>query len=102
MLECPHCDVLIVLRELKHQGMFESYRICPNCSGFFEVDPQTKVRQAIFIVLALFSLALTLLLYFRGTDWLLAACFSYVLLGVLIYWGNRKVYLVPAQPNDQR
>jgi len=30
-----------------------------------------------------------------GTGWLLPAVTSYLILGGLIYWGNRRVYLVP-------
>jgi len=95
---CPHCQVPVDIRSLRYQGMFKSYRICPNCQGLFEVDAKTKQRQALFIVLALVSLALTILLYYRGTGWLFPACVSYVLLAVLIYWGNVKVYFVPADP----
>jgi len=95
---CPHCQVSVDIRSLRHQGMFKSYRICPNCQGPFEVDAKTKRRQALFIVLAMVSLTLTILVYYRGDGWLLPACISYLLLAVLIYWGNKKVYFVPANP----
>ena len=97
---CPHCEVPVDITQLRHQGMFKSYRECPNCQKHFEVDPNTKRRQAFFIVLALISLVLTLLLYFRGVIWLVPACVSYVLLAVLIYWANKKVFYVPARTKN--
>jgi hypothetical protein len=36
-----------------------------------------------------------MLLYFRGSHWLIPALASYIILGVLIYWGNKRVLLVP-------
>lgn len=95
VLHCPHCQVVIVMKQLPHEGMLASFRICPNCEGLFAPDPDTKVRQAICILLALISLVFTLLLYFESNSWLISAVSSYVVLGVLIYWGNKKMYLVP-------
>jgi len=97
MTTCPHCSIEIRLRELRHQGLLKSFRICPNCGGSFTVDSDTKYRQAIFIFIALISLAFTILLYFLGSEWLIPALISYVILGLLIYWGNKQVYLVPYQ-----
>lgn len=78
--------------------MFSSHRICPTCEGAFEVDPQTKKRQAAFIALAMPSLILTILMYFEFRQWAPFAVFSYLVLGVLIYFANRKVYLVKVEP----
>jgi len=97
MLNCPHCQREIILRNLKHQGMFKSYRVCPGCGGCFTVDVATKRRQAAFIVVALGTLVFTLLLYYRGTAWLVPTIVMIVLLGGLIYWANKRVYLVPAE-----
>ena len=83
------------MNELDHPGLFENYRVCPGCGGRFTPDTRSKQRQAFFIVVALISLVLTLLLYFDGTGWLLPAVMSYGILGFLIYWGNRRIYLVP-------
>lgn len=85
----------VVIRELPHQGLFKGYRICPECGGSFTVDTDTKYRQAIFIVIALISLAFTILLYVSDMEWLIPALVSYVALALLIYWGNKKVFLVP-------
>jgi len=49
------------------------------------------------IIIALVSLVLTLLLYYRGTEWLAPAIGSYVILGMIIYWGNKRVFLVSCQ-----
>ena len=95
MPTCPHCSLEIRVRELRHQGLFKNFRICPNCGGRFTVDTDTKHRQAAFIVIAVISLALTLLLYDRDAKWLIPALVSYVVLGLLIYWGNKRVFFVP-------
>jgi len=92
---CPHCSIEIRINELPHEGLFESYRLCPGCGGQFTVDKNTKYRQAALIVIALISLALTILLYFGESRWLVPAVISYAVLGLLIYWGNKKVYFVP-------
>ncbi len=94
MLFCPHCESPVDLRKLKHQGMFAAHRICPTCGKAFEVDPRTKKRQAAFIVLALVSLILTILMYFYFRQWAPYAILSYLVLGVLIFYANSKVYLV--------
>jgi uncharacterized protein (DUF983 family) len=95
MRNCPHCNTEIRIRELPHQGFFESFRVCPDCGGRFDVDMHTKYRQAAFIFLLIVSLVLTLLLYFRGNTWLIPALASYVALGLISYWGNRKLFYVP-------
>lgn len=102
MLTCPHCQETIEIRILPHHGLFKAYRTCPTCAGTFEVDPQTKRRQALFIVLLLISLAATLLLYVQGPTWLLLACATYLLLAGLIYWGNKRVYLVPTDAKHRQ
>ena len=94
MQTCPHCGIEIHLKELPHQGLFNSFKICPSCGDKFTVDTDTKYRQAIFIFIALISLAFTILLYFRGLEWLIPSLVSYVVLGLLIYWGNRQLFLV--------
>jgi uncharacterized protein (DUF983 family) len=97
MPTCPHCSVEICIRKLPYQGFFESYRICPNCGGSFTVDKDTKYRQAALIVILLISLAFTVLLYYRDSKWLIPALVSYVVTGLLLYWGNKKLFLVPYQ-----
>lgn len=47
------------------------------------------------MVLSAISLVFTLLLYYESNNWLEPALSSYIVLGGLIYWGNRKMYLVP-------
>jgi transposase-like protein len=94
---CPHCSLDICVRELPYQGLFKSFRICPNCGESFTVDTDTKYRQAACIVIAVISLVFTLLLYYRDSKWLIPALVSYVVLGLLIYWGNKKVFFVPYQ-----
>jgi hypothetical protein len=58
------------------------------------VDADTKIRQALFIVLSLVSLVLTLLLYFVGSEWLGPALASYAALLLLGVWGNSRITLV--------
>ena len=100
MLTCPHCNIEIRVRELRHPGLFKNYRICPNCQGRFTADTDTKYRQAICIFIAIISLVFTMLLYFGSTEWLIPAIFSYVILGLIICWGNKRIFFVPYK-NDQ-
>jgi len=100
-LACPHCHDEIDLRKLPHQGMFKSFRICPGCGGRFTVDPRTKRRQAAFIVVALVALVFTLLLYYRGTQWLPPALAIYAVFAALLYWANKQVYFVPVEDPDR-
>jgi hypothetical protein len=83
------------MKELPHQGMFASFRICPGCGKLFAPDSDTKIRQGLFIVVALVSLAFTLFLYFDSANWLVPAMSSYLALGFLVFWGNKKMNLVP-------
>jgi hypothetical protein len=99
VLCCPHCNIDIVLKELPHQGLLASFRVCPECGGAFTVDPDTKIRQGIFIFVALLSLVFTVFLYFEFSGWLVPSLSSYVALGLLIYRGNKKMYLVPWPPD---
>jgi hypothetical protein len=48
-----------------------------------------------FLLGALISLALTIALYLRGMAWLAPALISYGFLGVILYRGNRRMFLVP-------
>ena len=95
MHTCPHCNVEIRVRELPHPGLFKNFRLCPDCEGSFTVDTDTKYRQVAFLVIAVTSLVFTLLLYYQGSRWLIPALVSYVVVGLLIYWGNKKVVFVP-------
>ena len=95
MQTCPHCNIEIRIKELPHQGLFGSFRVCPNCGGSFTVDTDTKYRQALFIFIAVISLAFTIFLYFGGSEWMIPALVSYIVLGLLIYWGNRQLFYVP-------
>ena len=58
-------------------------------------DSKTKHRQAIFLFIAIISLVLTMLLYFKGMEWLIPSITSYVILGLFIYLGNKHIFLVP-------
>ncbi len=95
MPECPHCKQVIEGKDLQDQISFKRYRTCPSCAQPFTVDVSTKYRQAIGLLIALISLALTLGLFYQGTDWLIPAIISYIILGLLIYWGNKRVIFVP-------
>ena len=95
MHECPHCHAEIGARALSQQAMFARYRICPSCNGKFTVDRATKYRQIAGIVLAMLSLVLSLLLIFDDRAWLGLAVSSYLALGVMIYWGNKRLFFVP-------
>lgn len=95
MKTCPHCAAEIRVNELPHPGLWKDYRVCPGCGGRFTTDPATKRRQAIFIVVAVVSLVLTILMYIGNTGWLVPALMSYLFLGVWIYRGNKQLFFVP-------
>ena len=101
MRTCPHCNIEIRIRELPHQGLFYSFKVCPDCGGSFTVDTYTKYRQAAFIFVLFISLGFTLLLYFRGTGWMIPALVSYVVLALIIYWGNRQLFFVPYEKSGE-
>lgn len=102
MQTCPHCQSEIELKELPHQGLCKSYRLCPHCGGRFTVDKDTTYRQALFIVIALIALLFTLLLYYGDHSWMLPALASYAALTGLIYWGNKKVCFVPCNEDSEQ
>ena len=95
MQRCPHCNIDTNIRKLPHQGLFKVFRICPNCGGYFTVDAKTKNRQAVFIFILLISTVFTVLMYSRGMEWLIPSLFSYIILGILMYWGNKQLFFVP-------
>ena len=100
MKTCSHCKMEITIKELPHQGLFDSYRICPQCGGSFTVDTDTKYRQFYFIIIILISLIFTLFLYFDSNDWLLPVIISYIVFVALLYWGDKKVYYVPYKKDN--
>ena len=100
-LACPHCNDAIVMRELRHQGLFAFHRLCPHCEKAFSVDRDTRRRHAVCLAVALFSLLFSLLLYAGSDAWLLPALLSYAVLAILIYRGNQEVRLV-ALPEDEK
>ena len=101
MQTCPYCMVKIRFRELPHQdGYFKNLRICPSCGKKITVDADTKRRQYFFILTLFISTVLTVLLYFIGLKWLVPTLFSYIILALQFYWGNKKKILVPYS-NDQ-
>ncbi len=53
----------------------------------------------IAIGVGLVSLLLTMAMYYLGNDWLLPAIISYIVLGAIIFRGNRLLYLVPYPEN---
>ena len=95
MKTCPYCQTEIIVKELPHPEVFKNYGICPKCNGSFTVDTDTKYRQALCLIIGIMSLVFTLFLYFDNNDWLIPAIASYVALGFITYWGNKKLYFVP-------
>jgi hypothetical protein len=101
-LTCPHRGNAIVMRDLPHQELFSSQRPCPHRGGSFTVDRLTRRRRAVFIVIAVVSLLLTVLLYRDADRWLIPALISYAVLAILLHHGNRKVVPVPWSQNENR
>lgn len=83
------------MRELPHPGMFANYRVCPGCHGMFTVDDATKRRQLACLPVAIASLAFTLMMYYGSMQWLAPAVVTYVVIALMVYRGNKLVFLVP-------
>lgn len=97
MLACPHCDEEIRSDDLRrYPSLFANYKVCPYCEGRFTVDRRTKRLHLLALIVAVVSLAFTMLLYYRSTVWLVPSIASYVVLGAIIFLGNRRMYLVPS------
>ena len=102
MQTCPHCNIEICIRKLRHQGLFENYRVCQKCENRFTVDTNTKYLQAVCIFVAIISLVITILMYFQGTTWIIPAIISYFVLVLIIFWGNKRVFLVPYAKDENK
>ena len=48
------------------------------------------------------SLVFTLLLFVGENDWLFPALLSYLVLGILLYRGNKKMFLVPYDKDEDK
>jgi len=101
MLACPHCSTSIDLRQVRHEGWFTTRRMCPSCKLAFDLDASTKVRQGLFLASAILALTFTVLAWLYGSAWGGWAAASYVLAGALLYYGNRKIYLIKASDSDK-
>ena len=44
----------------------------------------------------------TLFLYYENTGWLIPALVSYFALGLLLYWGNKKLFFVPYKQDGNK
>jgi hypothetical protein len=95
MKTCPHCGVEVQIRKLRHQGLFKSYRICQHCSEKFDVDRDTKRRQALSMIALFISLLFTWRLRYQSDEWLIPALISYACFGLTIYQGNKHLVFVP-------
>lgn len=95
MHACPFCSARFHVRELPHQSWWNNYRLCPSCHGRITVDRDTKIRQALFLIIAVVSLGFTAMLQFDGNDWLLPALASYLVMAFALYRGTKNVFFVP-------
>jgi len=102
MQVCPYCSEKIVIRELRYQGLFKNFRVCPKCGGKFTVDTETKRWQAVCLIIILVSLCFTLLMYYVGTAWIVPSLMTYIILALIIYWRNKRVIFVRYKALDRR
>jgi len=100
MPECPHCKQIIDTKDLRDQFSIKSYRTCPSCKQLFTVDASTKRRQATALAMALIALILTLALLFKGPELLIPSILTYIVLGLFIYWGNKRVVFIPYEKSQ--
>jgi hypothetical protein len=94
MPNCPNCGKNIHNRKIQNRISLKPYQACPFCGRPFTVDLATKRRQGIAIGIALTSLALTIGLFGNPKTWVIPAVSSYIVLGIFIYWGNKRVEFV--------
>ena len=102
MQVCPYCSEKIVIRELRYQGLFKDFRVCPKCGGRFTVDIETKRWQAVWLLIGLVSFCFTMLLYYVGTAWLVPSLITYIVLALIIYWRTKRVALVRYKAPERR
>lgn len=97
MHTCPHCHNELDLRELQKANAlkFNKYSICPHCGNKFTVDPDTKTRQVVTLLIAVVTLFFTLMGYFRDTTWFIPTLISGTALALYIYRANKWVEFVP-------
>lgn len=101
MHACPFCKQPFHVRALPHQSWWKNDRLCPHCGGKITVDRDTKIRQMLFLLLALISLAFTAMLQFDGNHWLLPALASYLVMWLGLYWATKQVFFLPYKSLDQ-
>ena len=66
---CPVCAQSIPSRELAGQSRRRKYRICPWCDAHITVDPVTRRRQVVALVLGLVALFLAVAVAVSGATW---------------------------------
>lgn len=93
---CPVCARSIRSRELAGQPRRRPYRKCPSCGAHITVDPLTKRRQVVALVIGLVALAMTIAATAWGTTWsVLGTVISSVVLFAWIFYSEQRVRFVP-------
>lgn len=91
MAKCPDCYEEINGKDLRKQPSLRAYRECPFCQCRFIVDPATKQKQLVAILIGLVLLFVTVNWYFQGGFWLLPTVVISAILFMYIYKANKKV-----------
>ena len=93
MVSCPSCGGPIRAKDLDRFSL-KPYQTCPHCGTRFTVDPGTRRRQQVALVLSLGALASTAGWLLLDRPWLVPSVTSYAILIGFIAWANRRVRFV--------
>jgi hypothetical protein len=92
---CPVCGWSIPSRQLAGQPRRRPYRICPRCDAHIIVDPLTKRRHVVALVLGLIALTLAVAATVSGAAWsVTGTVISSVMLVAWIAYSEQRVRFV--------
>jgi uncharacterized protein (DUF983 family) len=93
-MNCPACGSDMRSRSLWSHYSLKPYRVCPDCNAKYTSDSKSKRRQVPIMVLGLITIGLMVGATLRGSDWLLPAFVSLVVLWVYVGYALSKVTYV--------
>ena len=89
------CAQSIPSRELAGQSRRRKYRICPWCDAHITIDPLTRRRQVVALVLGLIALSLAAAVAVSGATWsVVGIIISSVALLAWIAYSEQRVRFV--------
>ena len=96
---CPVCAQSIPSRQLAGQSRRRKYRICPWCDAHISLDPITRRRQVVALVLGLVALFLAVAATVSSATWsVVGVIISSVALVAWIAYSEQRVRFVRHEP----